>query len=135
MNDKAYQQDIKSAVLLNTFQVDKKSYRVFYNNETLIWEKVKAGKSEYRYNSPLNPARSMFAPSDLRLACEQTSFTATATALPSSRSRQSEHSDTRCRERLLSKEKECAVNAANYAFVDIAAAYAADLSGAQRCSG
>lgn len=40
------QQELKGVVLLNTFQIDKKSYRVFYNNDTLIWEKIKANKGE-----------------------------------------------------------------------------------------
>jgi len=47
MNSKTYQ-DWKTAVLLNTFLIDKKRYRVFYNNETLIWEKEKSSKSEYQ---------------------------------------------------------------------------------------
>ncbi|KAG5673455.1 hypothetical protein PVAND_003501 [Polypedilum vanderplanki] len=48
MDNGAYQpeQEIKSSILLNTFQIDKKSYRVFYNNETLIWEKIKNNKSK-----------------------------------------------------------------------------------------
>lgn len=38
--------EIRSVVLLNTFLLDKKRYRVFYNNGLLIWEKEKSKKSE-----------------------------------------------------------------------------------------
>lgn len=50
MNSKIHQNysEIRSAVLLNTFLIDKKRYRVFYNNGELIWEKEKSKKSEYR---------------------------------------------------------------------------------------
>lgn len=39
---KSYQSEIRSTVLLNTFLIDKKRYRVFYNNGLLIWEKEKS---------------------------------------------------------------------------------------------
>ncbi|KAL7021352.1 hypothetical protein ACKWTF_011845 [Chironomus riparius] len=45
MSTKDYQ-DLNNVVLLNTFQIDKKRYRVFYNNETLIWEKEKSNKNK-----------------------------------------------------------------------------------------
>jgi hypothetical protein len=35
-----------SIVLLNSFQIDKKRFRVFYNNGLLVWEKEKSKKSE-----------------------------------------------------------------------------------------
>ena len=38
--------EVRSAVLLNTFLIDKKRYRVFYNNGLLIWEKEKSKKSK-----------------------------------------------------------------------------------------
>lgn len=50
MNSKNHQNysEIRSAVLLNTFLIEKKRYRVFYNNGLLIWEKEKSKNSEYR---------------------------------------------------------------------------------------
>lgn len=48
MNSKDNQNhaEIRSAVLLNTFLIDKTRYRVFYNNGFLIWEKEKSKKSK-----------------------------------------------------------------------------------------
>jgi hypothetical protein len=45
--DKSSYQDLNNGVvLLNTFQIDKKRYRVFYNNDSLIWEREKSSKGK-----------------------------------------------------------------------------------------
>jgi hypothetical protein len=41
--------DAKNFVLLNTFTIDKKRYRVFYNSGLLIWEKEKAKNGEFLF--------------------------------------------------------------------------------------
>lgn len=54
MNNKVNQNnsESRSAVLLNTFQIDKHRHRVFYNNGLLIWEREKAKNSEYNAIEP-----------------------------------------------------------------------------------
>lgn len=47
MNSKVYQPEVRSAVLLNTFLIEKKRFRVFYNNGLLIWEEEKSKNSKY----------------------------------------------------------------------------------------
>lgn len=38
--------DSDNIVLLNTFLIDSSRYRVFYNDQTLIWEKEKSRKGK-----------------------------------------------------------------------------------------
>lgn len=45
-NGAAPYRDITSVVLLNVFEIDKKKYRVFYNNGLLIWERENSNKSK-----------------------------------------------------------------------------------------
>lgn len=44
MNKNQNTSEVISAVLLNTFLIEKKRHRVFYNNGLLIWEKEKSKK-------------------------------------------------------------------------------------------
>jgi hypothetical protein len=46
MNQEDSKKSSGSIVLLNSFQIDKKRFRVFYNNGLLVWEKEKSKKSE-----------------------------------------------------------------------------------------
>lgn len=36
----------RSVVLLNTFQINKKRHRVFYNNGSIVWEREKSKNSK-----------------------------------------------------------------------------------------
>lgn len=46
-NENAQQNSDFRTVLLNTFLVEKKRFRVFYNNRQLIWEKEKSKNSKF----------------------------------------------------------------------------------------
>lgn len=63
-------QDIKSVVLLNTFEIDKKRYRVFYNNGLLIWEREKSNKSKFNLSLIASQCAALTAtPYSLRDQC------------------------------------------------------------------
>lgn len=73
--------DFRSAVLLNTFLVEKKRYRVFYNNGLLVWEKEKSKKNKCCI--PIEDLISVSLPKQRKITSQSQGFPVIDSASPS----------------------------------------------------